>query len=127
MTRTFLLLAALTLGCAGPPARNLDELVALDSSYLDPSTLLPFTGDVFKLFEGTRESVQLRGTLRDGTWQGELTVYHRNGRVRFQGDLVDGAQCGAWTENVEEEARESLYEELVAEIENLSLYPPCPD
>ena len=106
--RAVVLLAVLALACVGSGPRDLDELMIRDSTYLDPSTLEPFTGEVFKLFEGGTETVQLRGALRAGTWQGELTVYHADGRVRFQGELVDGSQCGAWVENVDTKPPESL-------------------
>ena len=98
-----------------------------DSTYLDPVSLEPFTGPVFKTFVDDRENIQMRGTIEGGTWNGELTVYHPNGRVRFQGELVNGVQCGAWVEDEDDAPAESVYEEIVKEIESLVMYPECPD
>ena len=126
-TRAFLVLALFPLGCSSPPARDLDSLVLQDSTYVVPETLEPFSGNVFKSFPDRPEDMQLRGTLREGTWNGELTVYHATGRIRYQGMLVDGTQCGAWIENRDASRPESVYEELTQEIESLGLYPTCPD
>jgi hypothetical protein len=125
--RASLLLVLFSLACGVPPARNLDSLVLQDSTYLDSETLEPFSGDVFKTFPERPEDIQLTGSLLDGMWNGELTVYHATGRIRYQGRLVDGTQCGAWIENRESAVPESVYEELTQEIESLGLYPPCPD
>ncbi len=61
----------------------LDELTIQDSTYLDPETLAPYTGLVFRVFETAPETRKLHGALMDGAWQGELVVYHSNGRVRY--------------------------------------------
>ena len=121
------LLVLSSLACGSPPARDLDSLMLQDSTYLEPETLEPFSGDVFKTFSDRPEDMQLTGSLRDGAWNGELTVFHATGRIRYQGRLVDGTQCGAWIENRESAVPESIYEQLTQEIESLGLYPPCPD
>ncbi len=122
-----LTLGLFSLACGSIPARDLDSLVLQDSTYLEPETLEPFSGDVFKTFRDRPEDMQLTGSLVDGTWNGELTVYHSTGRIRYQGRLVEGTQCGAWIENREAAVPESVYEELTQEIESLGLYPPCPE
>lgn len=124
--RAVLLAGMLASACGPARGRDLEELVLRDSTYLDPSTLEPYSGPVYRVFPDDPERIQLEGRLREGAWNGELTVYHANGRIRYQGRLVDGAQCGAWIENATEEAAPSLYEEIVGEIENLSVYPECP-
>ena len=124
--RRLLLTVALAAACGPAAGRDLRELVVRDSTYFEPETLEPYTGVVFRTFPGEPAIIELRGSLREGTWDGELTIYHRTGRVRFQGEMSRGAQCGAWVENAPEESPGSLYEEIVAEIEDLSLYPECP-
>ena len=125
----FSVLASVTLlGCTElQPARDLNELVVRDSTYLEPETLQPFTGQVVRVFEDDPDQIQLQGSLRDGVWQGELTVYHPTGRIRYQGELTEGTQCGAWTENMDPEPPEDVLSELKQEIESMGLYPPCPD
>ena len=116
------------LSCAAPtPERDLDELILRDSTYLVPETMEPFTGPVFRNFESDSTQAELRGALRDGTWEGELRVYHSNGRIRYMGTLSRGAQCGVWIENRDADAPENVYEELVQEVESMGLYPPCPE
>lgn len=112
--------------CFGPPPRDLAELIVEDSTYLDPATQAPYAGPVFRSFPELPDVIQLESTLADGTWQGELTVYHRTGRIRYQGEMSEGVQCGAWVENDEPEVPGSLYEEIKEELESLVMYPPCP-
>lgn len=115
------------VACGGGGERDLSELVLRDSTYHEPSTLEPFTGNVVRRFAEDPGKIQLRGHLQDGTWNGELVVYHPNGRVRYMGTLAEGAKCGAWTENADPDPPESLYKELKQEIESMGLYPPCPE
>ena len=120
--------AVLASGCSAlTPEHNLSKLVLQDSTYLVPGTLAPYTGDVFKYFPGQEGKVQLRGHLREGMWNGELTVYHPNGRIRYLGELAAGVKCGVWTENMDPDPPKSLYKELKQEIESMGLYPPCPE
>ncbi len=121
------LLILLCTGCTLTPVRDLDELVQQDSTYYEPQTMEPYSGPVYRLFLDDSTKVEVEGTLRGGTWHGELTVFHLNGRVRYAGSFDDGVQCGAWIQDADSEPRGSLYEELVKEIETMSLYPPCPD
>ena len=94
-----LLSASLLFGCSEAAGRDLDELVVRDSLYVDPETLAPYSGRVFRVFPvGDGGGVQLEATLRDGAWEGEMTVYHSTGRVRQQGSTAGGAKCGGWIE-----------------------------
>ena len=125
---TWLLVAFMASACSAlSPERDLTELVLQDSTYLTPDAMVPYTGDVFKYFPDNRGKVQLRGHLRDGTWNGELTVYHPNGRIRYLGQLAAGVKCGVWTENMDPNPPESLYRELKQEVERMGLYPACPE
>lgn len=120
-------LAALSaFACTRTPPRELTELVVQDSTYLDPETMLPHTGPVLHTFPGDEGRVQLEATLRDGTWEGELTVFHQTGRVRYQGEMSGGARCGAWVENENPTAPESAYEAIKEDLESLVIYPDCP-
>ena len=119
-----LLVCALFVGCAGPP-RVLDELVVVDSLYIEPATGEPWTGSVVRYFEDEPEKVQIEGGLLDGAWHGELVVYHPNGRVRYMGSFVNGERCGPWTENADSTSLESVYEALIREVESMGIYPPC--
>lgn len=116
----------LALGCGAGPARDLDALVLRDGLYLTPGTLLPHSGKVTRRFPGEGGGVQVEGTLRDGAWEGEFTVYHPSGRVRYEGVMSRGAPCGAWVENRPDEATSSVYGTLRQELESMGLYPPCP-
>ena len=122
-----LALAVLVGACDLPSSRPtpLDDLVLRDSIYHGPDGI-PFTGAVERRFPEDTTQIQLTGFLREGTWQGELRVYHRNGRIRFPGALHEGAPCGEWIEEQPPEAPGSVYEQLVDEIESLSVYDPCP-
>lgn len=122
-----LLWALLAGACSSDPPAVLDTLVRQDSTYLTPGTFEPYSGPVVRYFPGDSAKVQLEGTLEDGIWMGELTVYHASGRIRYQGRLHRGAPCGAWVENREDEAAESVYQMLKQEIESMGLYPDCPE
>ncbi len=96
-----------------------------DSTYLDPGTLKPFSGPVIRHFRGDGPP-QLEATMHDGTWEGEMTIYHETGKVRYQGPMSRGARCGAWTENEEPHEPEDLYAAIKEDLESLVLYPECP-
>ena len=114
-------------GCVGSPERDIEELVLRDSIYLDGETLELFNGRVFKFFADRPSAVQLRDTLTDGRWNGELTLYYPSGRIRYQGELFDGARYGGWIENRGEAAPEDACDQLLQEIESLAMYPVCPE
>lgn len=127
-------LVLLLVGCATlfgcttePPPRDLSTLAVRDSLYVEPETDVLYTGPVFRLFTDGPGEVQLEGRLRDGTWDGEMRVYHPNGAIRYLGSFHEGSRCGPWTENADSVRNQSIYEELVDEIESLGVYPPCPE
>jgi hypothetical protein len=101
-------------------------LAILDSTYIHPGTLVPYTGRVFRMFETDPEVQQLDGSLVDGVWEGDLVVYHDNGRVRHSGSFVNGERCGPWLENRDVEPPEDLYDERKQEVESMGLYPAWP-
>ena len=109
--------------CAQAPPREITELVVQDSTYLDPETMLPYSGPVFRNFPADEGGTQFEATLRDGTWEGELTIYHETGRVRYEGEMSGGAQCGAWIENENPVESESIYEAIKEDLESLVIYP----
>ena len=117
----------LLLACSDVAPRDLSTLVVQDSLYLEPETREPYSGPVFRHFADTPGEVQLEGRLREGTWDGEMRVYHPNGAIRYMGSFHHGSRCGPWTENADSVRNRSIYEELVDEIESLGVYPPCPD
>lgn len=121
------LMVALLVGCssAGDP-RDLRELVLQDSTYLTPETMEPFSGRVFRVFATDSTINEIEGELLDGTWHGELLVYHPSGRIRYMGSFANGDRCGPWTENTRDEELGSVYDQLVSEVEAMGLYPPCP-
>ena len=97
-----LLIFSLLIGeCVASAPRDLSELVVEDSLYVDPNTELPYSGPVFRAFADDSLRIQLEGELLNGTWEGELLVYHRNGRVRYMGSFANGERCGPWTENAD--------------------------
>lgn len=120
-----MLLAA--AACANGPPADLSTLVQQDSVYLTPDTGEPFTGRVFRRFADKPDANQIEGALQDGRWEGEFTAYHPSGRVRYQGRMHEGAPCGAWVENRDDEEAEDIYQALKQEIESMGLYPPCPE
>jgi hypothetical protein len=109
------------------PAKDLAELVIRDSTYYAPETMVPYTGPVFSRFTLHPDQVQLEGRLQDGTWDGELRIYHRDGRIRYEGRFEHGERCGAWTENTDPRPQTNVLDELKDGIESLALYPPCSD
>ena len=121
-----MLLVLLCSGCLSQPPRDLDELFVQDSTYYAPETMEPFQGVVYRSFPDDPDRIQLEATMKDGTWNGELTIYHETGRIHMQGELVDGVQCGGWVENEDENPPASLYEELKQDLESLVMYPECP-
>lgn len=128
LTRLLLCPAVLSLAaCARTPPREITELVVQDSTYLDPETMLPYSGPVFRNFPGEDGGTQLDATLRDGTWAGEFTIYHETGRIRYEGEMSGGAQCGAWIENENSVEPESAYEAIKEDLESLVIYPDCPE
>ena len=129
MYRALLLISLLLSGCSDVVRQvvPLDELVLQDSIYMDAETLEPFTGRVERVFEDDPREVQLRGDLVNGIWNGDIIVYHENGRIRYMGSLADGEKCGEWIENRDSDPPSDILAELKQEIESLGIYEPCPD
>jgi len=121
------LLVPLLLGCQGAAPRDLQALVVADSSYLDPETGEPHSGPVFRSFPSDPDRRQLEGRLEGGTWEGELTVYHETGRIRYQGEMANGVQCGGWIQIEEDTPPEDPWEAIKEELESIVMYPACPD
>ena len=122
------LIAVALFACDSLPTRDLDELIVQDSTYLDPETMRPYSGRVLRHFPGDEDGrVFLEATLRDGTWKGELTIYHTTGRIRYQGEMSGGARCGAWTENENPVEPENVYDAIKEDLESIVLYPECPE
>jgi len=126
LPRLFLLASLpLAVSCTHQEPTDLSVLQVVDSVYVAPATAEPFTGSVVRHFAAQPDEVQLKGTLRDGVFDGELVVYHPNGRVRFMGSFRAGERCGSWTENADSSATGSLHQILRREVETLGLYPAC--
>ena len=120
-----LLVGLLAGACRAEVPRALDELTVVDSVYIDAGSGVPFTGRVERVFEGDTTRVQIEGALLDGVWDGEMIVYHPNGRVRYMGSFAVGERCGPWVENADSTPTANAYEDLVREVETLGLYPAC--
>ena len=129
MYRALLLISLLLSGCSDVVRQvvPLDELVLQDGIYRDAETLEPFTGRVERVFEDDPREVQLRGDLVNGMWNGDIIVYHENGRIRYMGSLADGEKCGEWIENRDSDPPSDILAELKQEIESLGIYEPCPE
>ena len=126
MIRVLLLSASLSAAaCSGHERTDLAALDVVDSVYVMPETLEPFSGAIVRYFEEPSDQVQLEGGLRDGVFDGDLVVYHPNGRVRYMGSFRDGERCGPWTENADSTETGNVYAEVMREVETLGLYPPC--
>lgn len=126
MNRILLLSAfLLATACSGHERTDLAALAVVDSLYVVPETLEPFSGPIVRYFEEPSDLVELEGGLRDGVFDGELVVYHPNGRVRYLGSFRDGQRCGPWTENADSTESGSVYDQVMREVETLGLYPPC--
>jgi hypothetical protein len=126
MLRIALLTVLLSACAEATPPRALDELVVQDSTYVDPETLVPYTGRVFRMFEADPDVRQIQGALVDGIWDGELIVYHENGRIRYSGSFANGERCGPWLENRDAEPPNDIFTELKQDVESMGLYPECP-
>lgn len=120
------LLTSALCACAPTPTRDLEELIIQDSTYLDPVSMAPYSGRVVRHFPGEDSVLQLEASLRNGTWEGELTVYHESGRVRYQGEMSGGARCGGWIENENPAEPETVYQAITEDLESLVIYPECP-
>jgi len=120
-----LLVVLLSVACRTDVPRTLDDLSLVDSVYVDSATGLPYTGLVERHFEDDTTSVQIEGFLLDGVWDGEMIVYHQNGRVRYMGSFAAGERCGPWVENADSTPTANAYEDLLREVETLGLYPAC--
>ena len=125
--RRVLLALVVTASACGELGRATDLrlLVARDGTYYDPESQEPFTGRVFRTFPGDSTRNEIVGALVDGTWHGELTVYHPSGRIRYMGSFDHGARCGPWTENQDDHDQETSFRRLVSDIESMAIYPPC--
>lgn len=119
------LTALVVPACVDVEPMDLNGLVVRDSVYVTPETGVPYTGPVFREFPDGAEGLQIEGALSDGEWDGEIRVYHPNGRIRYIGSFDRGRMCGPWTENADSTGNESVYEDLLDEIEGLGMYPPC--
>ncbi len=120
------ILLVLTASCGHVRARDLDTLVQTDTVYLTPDSHEPYSGPVVRHFRDGSGHVQIEGTLENGMWEGEMTVYHESGRIRYQGRLSRGAPCGTWLENRDDESHGSVLEELQRDVASMGIYPPCP-
>lgn len=122
-----LLWALIAIACSGPlPERDLRDLVVRDSTYYVPETMEPYTGRVYRRFADDSTELEIVGALLDGTWHGELIVYHPTGRIRYMGSFAHGHRCGPWTENATDRDAVDIYDALTSDIEAMAIYPPCP-
>jgi hypothetical protein len=121
------LFTTLAFTACGPAPKDLAELDIRDSVYVDPGSQEPYSGPVFRGFPDGPDGVQLEGHLLQGEWEGEIMVYHPNGRIRYMGSFRNGERCGPWTENADSVPLGDIYEAVVREVETLGLYPPCDD
>ncbi len=122
---SFVLVLGVLAAACEPAPRDLTELSVVDSAYVEPSTGEAYSGAVFKRFVDDPDRFELEGELLLGVWEGELVVYHPNGRVRYMGSFSQGQRCGPWTENADSVPTQSVYEDLVREVETMGIYPPC--
>jgi hypothetical protein len=125
----FAICALVMSACAEPEATTvpLDNLVLQDSLYHDAETMQPYSGLVVKSFPGEEAEIQIEGEMAGGMWNGEIVVYHENGRIRYMGSLNNGEKCGEWIENRDSDPPGDVLAELKQEIESLGIYPACPD
>ena len=82
--------AATSLGAQAPA--DLDGLVRRGNVYLDPATGDPYSGPVVRMFDSQR--VRERGTMLNGTWDGERESFHLNGFVSLRETFRDGQLNG---------------------------------
>lgn len=111
--------------CSQDQRTDLTSLEVVDSLYVTPGTLVPFSGPVFRDFSPGSGQVQLEGGLRGGVFDGEFVAYHPNGRIRYMGSFRNGQRCGPWTEHADSTEPKSVFEEVIREVETLALYPAC--
>lgn len=123
--KRLVLLLCFAAACTGPAPRDLVDLQSRDSVYVEPTTGLAYSGPVYRTFASDPSKVEVEGELLNGIWDGELIVYHPNGRIRYMGSFVGGVRCGPWTENADSVPPVSVYAELFREIESMGVYPPC--
>ena len=88
--------------------RNLDELIQSGEVFVESSSLRPYSGPVYRLFEGAEAKIQLRAILKDGLPHGPYEWLYEDGQYRQKGTFNMGEKCGDWLED-------GL----------LAAYPPC--
>ena len=96
MKRSLLLtLALITVGCAEPIPRNLDDLVQQgEDTWLDRETMRPYSGPVFRFLPNDTTRVQLSANLKDGKFNGPAEGYRENGQLRWKYTYVAGELDG---------------------------------
>tara|TARA_R110000744_G_scaffold77327_1_gene152710 strand:- start:261 stop:752 length:492 start_codon:yes stop_codon:yes gene_type:complete len=96
MKRSFLLtLALITVGCAEPIPRNLDDLVQQgEDTYLDRETMRPYSGPVFRFSPNDTTRVLLSANLKDGKLDGPYEKYWDNGQLAQKANYVAGEWHG---------------------------------
>jgi hypothetical protein len=117
MKKTLLLaLALIAVGCtesgeidlslletrfSSTPARNIDELKRLGLKWVDPVTLEPYSGTVFRLSDKDSQRILGKYDLKDGDFHGLYELYDENGQLINKGTYNMSVQCGEWLEEGE--------------------------
>ena len=75
-------LALIVLACFEPIARDLDELLQQEETFVDPETMEPYTGPVFGVFPWDADRILIRANLKDGRFDGLYERYYATGQLR---------------------------------------------
>lgn len=94
--RTTLLLLGLGLGthalASAQAPMDFHRLVDRRGVYLHPETLEPYTGPVLAMWDAS--TVRLRGTLRNGRWDGVRELFHLDGKLELRETYRNGVLDG---------------------------------
>jgi hypothetical protein len=96
MKRTALLLLGFALGTnphlSAQAPMDFYRLVDRRGVYLHPETLEPYTGPVLAMWDSS--TVRLRGTLRNGRWDGVRELFHLDGKLELRETYRNGVLDG---------------------------------
>ncbi len=90
------LLLLVALGCSEPDPLPMRDLVRRGDAYLHPVTLEPYSGPVFKTFEGQPLRIERRASLREGHYDGPYEWYFDNRQLSAREIYRDGQRNGPY-------------------------------
>jgi MORN repeat protein len=93
----FAVLALVIIATAcGSDARPVEELVRSGDRFLEPETMLPYSGLAFATFQGQPSVVAQRLSLRNGAYHGPFEAYFQNRKLSSKEIYENGVKNGPY-------------------------------